>query len=469
MTASLIDTTARLMARACDRAIPIRHTSSISTDPEITFGIAPIRMVAEEQVQAIAFGPIDGKPSVAVRWNPLSRDPGELGIFAAALDDYIAGSLATSKLPRIWVPHALALEVLDMLGHRMHRNRNATPDLQRMGALCRALAVAYEFPGQQVVAVAGSLLKSHVVTGQAPIEDGHVRTVVAWVQPPQGVDPREEAARRSLVPANAMLQRHIDDEVERLRKIGKGEGAAATDARRAIKDLLRKEALREWEILIEARQAFLSLGLAEVDELDDLVTASLDRFGWMVTNGPGVPSRPVSRRRRLLTIEAAASRVEDLDARSDGRTRERLRRTGRVIVATVEQVIQPEKRRRPLSLLIRADQAVQRVRKGTMLKTEDNAIKGRVRSITFDTPTGSRLLELALEKGRQKSVHYTIGYCEDWYATDFYDNAFRRNQISKAIDEAHSPVIFEAPTQSVVHRRARSSTLIDAAAQLRKS
>lgn len=468
MTADLIDVTARVLARACGRAIPIRRTSAISADPPTSIGIAPIRMAAEELVQAIAFGPIDSTPRVAVRWNPLSRDPGQLGVFATALEAYISGSLAAGQLPRIWLPHSAALEVLDLLGHRMRRNSNATPDLQRMGSLCRAIAVESEFPDQQIVAVAGDLLRTHLVTGQSPKEDGHVGAVVAWVTPPPGVDPLVEASRRSLMPANAMMQRHIDDEVERLRKIGKGKGLAATAARSRIEQLLSGEALREWELLVEARNAFLSLNLPEAAGLGYLVTSSLERFRWAAVNDPSTPSHPVSLRRRLQAMEVAARRVEDVDARSDARVRERLRRQGRVIAATVAHVVQPSRRRRPTSLYFRTDQAVLRIRIGTVVQTEDRAVKGRVTRIEYDFASGSRLFELTLEKGRQSSIHYSLGLREDWYATDFYDNAFRRHQISRTINDAQSPVIFGDAARLAGHPSARSGGLADQVARLRR-
>lgn len=468
MNATLFDAVARALARRNGRAIPVRHTSAISADPAVTFGIAPIKMVAEEHVQAVAFGRIDAEPQVAVRWNPLSRDPGDLEVFAVALDHFITSALSDGRLPRIWVPHAAALEVLDLLGHRMHRNQRATPELRRMGSLCRAIAMESEFPGQQIVAVAGDLLRTHVVTGQTPTEDGHVAAVVAWVLPPPRVNPVEEAARRSIVPANAMLQRSIDDEIERLRKIGKGKGQIAAAARQRIEHLLREEAIREWNLLIEARNAFLSLGLSEPSNLEKLVTESIERFEWWVTNGPIMPTKPASLRRRLKEVEAAAQRVEDIDARSDARARERLRQQGRVVAAMIEGVVQPNPRRRPESLILRTQQEVLRIRKGTVLQTEDVAVKGRVSHIEYDVQSGIRRLKLELEKGRQKSTHYGVGRVEDWYATDVYDNKFRRLQISKVIKNAQAPLIFGSPIQRPKRSGTRSRALIDAAAGLRR-
>lgn len=469
MTANMIDITGRILARDRGRAVLIRQTSAIEADPEPCFGVAPIRMVSEELVQAIAFGSMSGPPQVAVRWNPLSRDPGQLPDFAIALEGYLTEALDAGRLPRIWVPHTAALEVTDLLGHRMRRNRNATPDLQRMGGLCRAIAVESEFPDQQVVAIAGDLLRAHVVTGQSPTEDAHVRALVAWVAPVPGVDPYEEAARRSLVPANAMLQRDVDDEVEHLRKIAKGRGRSAHEAKIRIELLLAQEAIREWDLLIEAREAFLSLGLQPVPGIGALVTKSLERFEWAVDNDPSPPSRPVALRRRLQTMEVAARRVEDITARSDARVRERLRKEGRVIAATVEGIDHPIKRRRPVSIMIRSNQPVVRVRVGTVLQTEDCAVKGRVTRIDHDPAAGGRLIELGLEKGRASSFHFNIGCDEDWYATDYYDNEFRRKQISKMIGDANAPIVFGNSGATAIPLALRTPGLVEAADRLRRN
>ncbi len=81
-----IDIMARVLARRFGRAIHIRDTSSLESDPDPVFGIAPIRLVAEQQVQAVAYGTFGAPPHVLVRWNPLGRQARELEPFAQALD-----------------------------------------------------------------------------------------------------------------------------------------------------------------------------------------------------------------------------------------------------------------------------------------------------------------------------------------------------------------------------------------------
>src|SRR5690348_17871175 len=108
----------RVLARHLGRAIPIRATSSVGSDPEITIGIATIKIVTEEQVQAIAFGRLDAKPDVIVRLDPISRDVADLVPFATFLGANADAAAALDGSFRVWIPHASALETLDVLGHR---------------------------------------------------------------------------------------------------------------------------------------------------------------------------------------------------------------------------------------------------------------------------------------------------------------------------------------------------------------
>jgi hypothetical protein len=149
------------------------------------FGIAPIRVVAEERVQAIAFGLTNGSPSVAINWYPLGRETTCLEPFAHALDEYLRRSLTEGRVPRVWLPHRAALQMLGLLGPRYRRNTHASDAVRRMGWQCAEFAEEATFAGQQVVAVAADLLrelssfmdvfphKIKVIYGAAPIQAHH--------------------------------------------------------------------------------------------------------------------------------------------------------------------------------------------------------------------------------------------------------------------------------------------------------
>ncbi len=201
----IITAVAKALAYARRQVVPIRTSSSLAPDPLPVFGIALIQVVAEQRVQALAFGILDRAPEIAVSWNPLGRDAGFLEAFAEALDDYLMTCLSNGRLPRVWLPHRSALEILDLLGHRYRTNKGASPRLRRMGWQCRALAEEAAYNGQQVVAVATDLLVQHVATGQSPVEDRHLGALLAWIDPLAGIDPAAEAGRRALTPAAGML------------------------------------------------------------------------------------------------------------------------------------------------------------------------------------------------------------------------------------------------------------------------
>jgi|SRR6516162_11631779 hypothetical protein len=128
-----------LSASGKSKAQKVSRSLPVALDVLPAFGFAPIKLVSEEVVQAIAFGDVQGQPTIATRWNPLSRDASAFEAFASALDAYITASMAANRLPRIWVPHEGALRQLELLGHRYRNNQRATASLRRMGAQCRAL------------------------------------------------------------------------------------------------------------------------------------------------------------------------------------------------------------------------------------------------------------------------------------------------------------------------------------------
>src|SRR5690348_12262748 len=105
MNTSVVEAVLRIVAHQEKRAVPSRETFGLTPDPSRVFGIAPIRVVSEQRVQALAFGVFGAKPQVVTTWNPLARDSAYLEPFAAALDDYLLTCIDEDVLPRVWLPH----------------------------------------------------------------------------------------------------------------------------------------------------------------------------------------------------------------------------------------------------------------------------------------------------------------------------------------------------------------------------
>jgi hypothetical protein len=437
MTAA-VETVARAVARARRQYQPIRDTSLLAADGPSVFGFAPIKLVSEEIVQAIAFGDMSGQPTVVTRWNPLSRDAVALEAFADGLDAYITATLAADGLPRIWVPHAAALRQLELLGHRYRSNQRATPTLRRMGAQCRALMEEYQHAGQQVVVVASEILGRHIVTGQSPAEDAHLDALLAWIEVAGG-NPVVEAANRSLVPAAAMLSRQEDDEVEKLRPIAKKGGVAGAQAQARIEQVLRGAALREWNLLSRARTAFWGLGLPPIPDIGELTAASRERVLYSLRNLPSPPSRTAALARRLDDLEASAEIAENADVEGDRLTRELLRRAGRIVGAIVESVQQPRRGCRPCRLRMFTQQSVLRVRSGTTLRLIGSPVRARVISVAVDAARGGHYLDLEITKGVR--TRPPLGATGDWTDSAPFDADYLRRLIYTTAATAAPPAL----------------------------
>lgn len=398
----------RLCARERGRAVPMRATYSIAPDPLETFGIAFIRVAAEERVQAIAYGLMGARPNVLKTCNPLARDASELEPFAHALNNYLKDCENYGDLPRVWLAHPAALTVLDLLGHRYQSNRLVSDSLRAMGRQCRALCEEASFPGQQVMVVATTLLAEHIVTGQSAVEDQHLGALLAWVNPVAAHDPIIESQRRSLTPAASLLDKESDDEVERLRGLARRceYSFEVNRIHQKIGALLETAVLREWMMLDEARSAFWGLGLkpAPPEHIARLVRESHEHLQYFLRYGANVPSRPHSLALRLDTHEYALALAEEKDALYDERVRKRLRCAGRALTVHVEAVEQPNKGRHPCTLTLSTDQPVRRIRFGTLLKSIDNRILGRVvRQIETNNSDEHRII-FHLLKGVRKVV-----------------------------------------------------------------
>ncbi len=460
----------RLCARERSHAVPVRSTYSVAPDPSKTFGIAFIRVAAEERVQAVAYGMIGAQPSVITICNPLARGAHELEPFASALNDYLTGCDVWGELPRVWLAHPAALAVLDLLGHRYQSNRQVTDSLRAMGRQCRALCEEATFPGQQVVAVASALLMEHVVTGQSAVEDQHLGALLAWVDPPLGVDPLPESQRRSLVPAASLLDKEADEEVERLRRLARQcEGSEVEGIHGRIRLLLEEGVMREWSLLNEARVAFWKLGLKPAPLLRtlQLIGESREHLRYFLRYGANLPSRPHSLSLRLNTYEYAASLIEEKDTYADERVRERLRGTGRVVTVRVEAIDQPNAGRHPCTLTLTTDQPVRRVRPGTKLKSIDDQILGRVIGQSESEDAGRHRIVFRLIKGVRKGKPH-VGQELELVDTIPFDSRRVKRIIYKLMRQDNSPLIYHNSLPPSISRFLPPGSILEAAEGMRR-
>jgi hypothetical protein len=438
----MIDAVGRLLAWQQGSAVPIRATSALSEDPEGALGIAVVRLAGEERIQAIAVGPITGEPTISVSWNALDRNTRHLDALARTLDRYLRYSIASGQVPRLWTG-AAALKCLELLAYRYRRNPNTNGRIRRLAALCGLLAHEACYPGQQVVVVAEDLLRAHVVTGQSADEDQHLGTLLAWLSPSPGTSALEEANRRALQPASGLLERLVDNRIERLRVSAKRQlrGGATKSRRRirvqpagkpsreVIEDLLREGVRREWDLLVEARRAFRGLRLPVSPGTKFLDRLSFDRMSYELGEDRSLPSRPHALSRYISELEHLLALVEGFDVRYDRCVRERKRAEGRVFMAEVVGVVQPRPNRKPCMLLLRTEQEILRVREGTRLQVLDARVDGRVTVVRSTGQPGEALVELELKRGVRERDRPPLGARVDLADTVLLDTMVRQRQV----------------------------------------
>lgn len=407
----LEDSLTRLLARAVGRALPSRQTSALADDPANTIGIATIKIVTEEQIQAIAYGRIGEPPRLIARHDPIARDVADLVPFAEFLGEIADRSLAGDGQLRVWVPHSGTVEALDILGHRYWRNQTAPAEVVRMGVICRIMAHENTVPGQQVVADAASVVRSHFITGQAPIEDGHLGALLAWLDP--GVtDPLAVARERIRLPASGILpntpDRPDDDRVDRLRRVAKNSSGTERDAALgAMERILREAVLREWRLMIEARAAFLSLGLPAIG-LSELVGQSHDRIAYALANGHFPARQPHRIAIQLDQMKSGQQLIEGSELESDETIRRRARREGRAIQGRITRIDQTRRNFKPCWIEVETNQSIVRSRRDDKIRIVGTKVTGVIRNIEARSSTGTRL-RIEITNGVRSTAVLSLG------------------------------------------------------------
>jgi hypothetical protein len=428
---------ARLAARSRGRAVVIADTASIAPDGEHAVGIAAIKIVTEEVIQALAFGPMGEIPQVIARVHPMSRDAADLEPFAAWLIATIESAVARDGLARIWVPHKETMELLAILGHRYRSNREASERLRRMGELCLLLAEETLYAGQQVIVDAASLLRSHVVTGQMPAEDGHLLALLAWLNPEPGRPAAEVAVERARIPLSSTLANtrdHPEDaRIEALRR----EWKRSTEARRPaiegrIVAILTGAVLREWVALTEARAAFHRLNLPTNGEIGELVTQSRQRIAEGFDNGVFLHSSPHMLSAELDELEEAQNKFDGVLLAGDAAVRRLERERGRVLEGIVTRLDQPRRNFNPCSLEIETIQRDVRMRVDKAVRLVGGKVTGVVRELRSASPDHpGTIVRIELTNG-VRGAHQLLGTRCEWIESNAFSGFKKRLSLKQA-------------------------------------
>jgi hypothetical protein len=232
-----------------------------------------------------------------------------------------AGSIVRcADAPQIWVPNRAGVEFVRMLGRSTRLRKTTGPwrvplNVPRMGKWLTFYADRAEYPGSSLLVAATAALSQHWATGQSAAEDEHLGTVLAWIQPPDGLTGTEAAQviedpvahppagpatdptfdNTVLAPLIRRYQEHAHDGVERAR----------IEAR--IEAALRGQLLETWQRMWQAiRILDEATPGAHVDDRWQRDLESFTRTADWIANSPTTqPKRDaaVSAARRLHHLE----------------------------------------------------------------------------------------------------------------------------------------------------------------------
>jgi hypothetical protein len=400
---------ARLIALVSGRSLPIRKTALLSRTQTNLIGIAPIRVAGDDRLQAVAFGPLGSPPTVVTLPDPYS--PIQPGL--DWVGQFLVMHVVNPSGCQIWVPDTTSLACLALEGQRSRRNPKLTSARQLLGICCHALDRISQLPGQQVVAVATTVLATHLATGQSPEEDPHLAARLAWDDPAPGSIPAQVAAEGRLLPGPSLLLVREDERIEQLRG-GVLKGTAGPGELLEIEQILTQAAKQAWVLLEHAHRVYSGLPLLPLPGIDELEAASYRELAWLLRFNPAFGIHLGATRAEFQKREFWRARLENLEARGDAVVRELLRLEGRVVAATTLRVWAPKKRGQGWRILIRTSQKLLRIRRGTRLSTADGRVEATVEAMRGQS--GSRLLLLRVTKGKKSATALT-GTVADWCDT----------------------------------------------------
>ncbi len=297
------------------------------------------------------------------------------------------------------------------LGHRYWRNQSAPDAIRRMGEICRIVAHEYGFPGQQTIADATALLREHVITGMTPIEEAHLNAILAWLDPAVG-QPLEESRERIRIPASGVLPNTpdlpLDDRVDRLRRQAKGASGSRREALHCeIVAILSNAVLREWRLMVEAREGFLRLGLPATG-LGDLIAGSCNRIRQGLEFGHFPARSPERLAIQLGQMEVGQQRAHQASVENDPVLRSQARNAGAVVLGRISNVNQPQRGRNPCHIEVDSDQRVIRFRRDDKVKILGTNVRGVVRGIHV-APSGGVRVALEITNGVRSSNVLVLG------------------------------------------------------------
>ncbi|MEV5505254.1 hypothetical protein [Streptomyces orinoci] len=247
--------------------------------------------------------------------------------------------------PQLLVPSAAGVEYVRLLGRSMRFRRTAEQDpaaafpapprVPMLGRWLTHFAERAQVPGSSLLLSMTGLLTRHWATGQSPLEDQHLGSLLAWIDPPDGLSGAEAALRVELErdaegllchpPAGPATDPAFDNKrlapalarYDRARAVGRGVERAAAEMAELLATQLRPAWDAVWHGLDLLRALPEGAHVAERWKRDRWsYTAHRDRIR---AGEPPQPRRDdaVTAARKLASRETAQARLEAQEALDD--------------------------------------------------------------------------------------------------------------------------------------------------------
>lgn len=263
--------------------------------------------------------------------------------------------------PQILVPNPQTVQHLKDLGDDLRfrsvdAQTSASRSVPRMGHWLTYLTDRADIPGSSALIPMTSFLCMHWVTGQSPLEDEDLATLLAWIDPPRHTASGRDAAHKAEDPsthrpAGPATDPAFDNQllVPLFKAHARARGQDQTRILQRLERLLATHMQPTWDLMWQAYSLLQSLPEAEgtTRRWDHERTAFTDECIHLATDGRPRPAREqaVASAVRLSLMEHAAAAFAAERAADDPFVRAELRTTGEAFGGTVT-AIDPEHTRR---------------------------------------------------------------------------------------------------------------------------
>ncbi|MEV7374668.1 hypothetical protein AB0O51_27780 [Streptomyces sp. NPDC090301] len=295
---------------------------------------------------------------------PAGSNAAMLAALAQTVLTYIDTCRPTGA-PQILVPNPKSVTYLKNLGDalRLSRADDQTPgsgDTQRLGHWLTYFTDRAEIPGSSALIPLTSLLGTHWITGQSPLEDEDLATLLAWIDPPRHAASGRDAADRAENPAThrpagpATDAAFDNDELAPLFRAHAHAWARRQDQAPVLQELHSLLAHRmqpTWDLMWHAYALLQTIPEAKSTphRWDHERTVFTDECAYLAQDGRPRPAREqaVASAVRLACMEREAATFAAARAAEDPFVRAELRTTGEAFGGPVAVVDAAHTRRGP--------------------------------------------------------------------------------------------------------------------------